>query len=54
MPFINYVIHNYCKPCEHRFSKSKGVICPQCGRRSRTAPRATGKNREDFRMRVPT
>jgi len=54
MPFIDYENQNYCKPCEHRFSKSNGVICPQCGRRARTTPRATGKSKEDLRLRVPT
>ena len=39
MTCINYDEDNYCGPCDNRFSKSKGVNCPECGRRSRTSPR---------------
>ena len=39
MPFINYLVDNYCDPCDRRFSKSKGVHCPECRRRARTSPR---------------
>ena len=47
MPFINYETHNYCMPCENRFIKSKGIRCPICKRRARTAPRVTTKSREE-------
>lgn len=52
MPFINYDTHNWCKPCENRFDKSKGINCPECGRRARTTPRTPAKS-EDLRLRVP-
>ena len=52
VPFVNYVTHNYCGPCDIRFLKSTGVHCPECRRRARTAARVSTKNREDIRMRV--
>ena len=49
MPFINYDTHNWCDPCENRFLKSKGINCPECGRRARLAPR-TPSNKNYPRM----
>jgi len=41
MVFVDYTINNYCKRCEHRFSKNLGNHCPLCKRQARTVPRKT-------------
>ncbi len=53
MPFIDYTVINWCRPCDYRFFKNIGVYCPKCKRRARTAPRVPAKTGKDLRMRVP-
>ena len=42
--FVDYEIFNYCKKCELRYSKEKGMYCPACGRQARSNPRYHKKN----------
>jgi len=50
MVFIDYIINNYCKKCEYRYSKSLGLFCPKCGRQARSIPRKTKTSKNVIRI----
>lgn len=53
MVYIDYYIDNFCKRCEHRFSKEFGIYCPKCSYQARTVPRKTKKIKSKIRQYKP-
>lgn len=53
MVFVDYDVDNFCKRCEHRFSKSLGIHCPKCHYQARTVPRKTKKLKSKIRNNIP-